>query len=414
MTQQIDLGNGVPKKWRVMRLKGFSQTIKGKSVDYLESPVIGSHVVLTLETLRTENPPFLNYAICDDPEQLCKSGDIIVIWDGAGVGEFLRAKEGLISSTTAKVVLDSNIIDPRFFWYFGDRIDEVMKHMPTGMGVPHLDPNIWANLEFAIPPLAEQCHIADYLDEKISSIDFYISGRENELKLLKLFKQSRINEVVVRGLKRDAEFIECGIDWLGIIPRHWRVRRIKDIFYESTELTSEGNEDLLSVSEYYGVAKRKERMDDDEEFESRAESLEGYKICHKGDLVSNIMLTWKRALGVSEYDGIVSPAYGVYRGIDIFPKYYHYLFRSDMYIAEFKRNSTGIIDSRLRLYSDKFFSIHTIYPPLSEQEEIANYLDEECEKIDRKYALIEEQIKQLQLLKRALINEVVTGKRKIA
>ena len=186
------------------------------------------------------------------------------------------------------------------------------------MGVPHLDPNIWANLEFAIPPLAEQCHIADYLDEKISSIDFYISGRENELKLLKLFKQSRINEVVVRGLKRDAEFIEWGIDWLGIIPRHWRVRRIKDIFYESTELTSEGNEDLLSVSEYYGVAKRKERMDDDEEFESSAESLEGYKICHKGDLVSNIMLTWKRALGVSEYDGIVSPAYGVYRGIDIF------------------------------------------------------------------------------------------------
>ena len=196
--------------------------------------------------------------------------------------------------------------------------------------------------------------------------------------------------------------------WLQHIPKHWEVKRMKDIFLESDEITETGKEDLLSVSEYYGVARRKDKMTEDEVYETRADSLIGYKVCHRGDLVSNIMLTWKRALGISNYDGIVSPAYAVYKGLGINSGYYHYLLRSDMYIAEFKRQSKGIIESRLRLYTDRFYNIPAIYPPLSEQEKIAHYLDKKVGDIDQKVSLIEKKIERYQLLKKSIINEVVT------
>ena len=177
-------------------------------------------------------------------------------------------------------------------------------------------------------------------------------------------------------------------------------------------MTETGQEDLLSVSEYYGVARRIDKMEDGE-YESRADSLVGYKVCKKDDLVINIMLAWKRGLGFSDFDGIVSPAYAVYRGKDIAPHYFHYLMRTDMYVAEYKRNSKGIIDSRLRMYTDRFNNIMAIVPPLSEQQAIAAYLDEKCSKIDAATENIGKQIDALKRLKRALINEVVTGQRAV-
>ena len=203
------------------------------------------------------------------------------------------------------------------------------------------------------------------------------------------------------------EIKDSGIEWIGDIPAHWEIKRLKSIFSECKDLSSTGEEDLLSVSEYYGVARRLDIKEDDE-FDSRADSLEGYKICKKNDLVINIMLAWKRGLGFSDYDGIVSPAYAVYRGKNIIPHYYHYLLRTDRYIAEFKRNSKGIIDSRLRLYSDRFFNIKTIVPPLAEQQAIADYLDKKTAEIDKQITALEKKSDAYQRLKRSLISEVVT------
>lgn len=186
----------IPEHWDVKRFKSFARTVKGKSVDYLEEPVDNSQIVLTLETLRSDSPQFYNYAVCDDPEQRCTPEDIIVIWDGAGVGEFLRAKEGLISSTTAKIALDEQVVFPNFFWYFGGRIEEVMKRMPTGMGIPHLNPVILATMEFALPPLHEQREIAEYLDEECRLIDEKCALIDEQIAKLQLLKRSLIREVV--------------------------------------------------------------------------------------------------------------------------------------------------------------------------------------------------------------------------
>ena len=168
-----------------------------------------------------------------------------------------------------------------------------------------------------------------------------------------------------------------------------------------------GNEELLSVSEYFGVVPRKV-IREDEDHLTRSDSLEGYLKVAQGDLVNNIMLMWKKGLGVSKYNGIVSPAYSVFRFVSSIPKYYHYLLRTNLYITEFRKNSRGIIQSRLRLYDDDFGEIYSHLPPLSEQKRIAFFLDTKTRKIDE---LIKKTKQKVDLLKEnrvALINHCVT------
>ena len=205
------------------------------------------------------------------------------------------------------------------------------------------------------------------------------------------------------------EMKDSGIEWIGEIPEGWKISRIKQLFSEVIDRCENGeNYTLLSVSEYYGVAPKSERISDDDML-THAETLDGYKICKENDLVMNIMLAWKRALGVSEYTGIVSPAYCIYRGKqNMYAKYFHYLFRTDVYANLFKQYSTGIIDSRLRLYPDKFLALKCQVPPIDTQHRIADYLDRKCSQIDAIIARQQEVIEKLKAYKLSVITEAVT------
>ena len=205
-----------------------------------------------------------------------------------------------------------------------------------------------------------------------------------------------------------------GVEWIGEIPEDWEVKRGKELFFEINDrCKNPENYPLLSVSEYYGVAPKSEKIDEGD-FITHAETLDGYKICQEGDIVQNIMLAWKRATGMSNYEGLISPAYCIYRpfkGVD--SKYYHYLFRTDVYADLFKQFSTGIIDSRLRLYPVKFLSLKYAYPPKSTQQHIASYLDKKCGKIEETIQNQQQVIEKLKAYKQSLITEAVTGKIKI-
>ena len=203
---------------------------------------------------------------------------------------------------------------------------------------------------------------------------------------------------------------DSGIEWIGEIPEGWEVKRIKFLFSERNERCDNNtNLPLLSVSEYYGVAQRKEKIKEEETL-VRASSIDGYKLCYQHDIVINIMLAWRSSLGESPVQGIVSPSYCVYKPIlsNIYSRYYHYLFRTDIYANVFKQYSTGIIDSRLRLYSDKFFSLFVQLPPLAEQQRIADYLDAKCAHIDQCLELTRQSMEKLRAYKLSCITEAVT------
>ena len=198
--------------------------------------------------------------------------------------------------------------------------------------------------------------------------------------------------------------------WIGDFPDHWEALRIKNLFQEMDSRSETGSEELLSVSHYTGVTLKRESLENEDDHLTNAASLVGYKLVQQGDLVINIMLAWNGSLGISPHNGMTSPSYCVYRikGNNN-PEYFGYLFTTNLFKAEFRRHSTGIIDSRLRLYSDKFFSIFTVVPPKDEQDEIVQYLIAQEEKIN---LFIQKKQRFIELLKeqrQSKIDEAVEG-----
>lgn len=202
-------------------------------------------------------------------------------------------------------------------------------------------------------------------------------------------------------MERYPSYKPSGVKWLGEIPSHWRLVKSKYLWKESFATSENGNEELLSVSQYDGITPAKG--------DSRSESLKGYKIVSENDLVINIMLAWMGGLGVSKYDGIVSPAYCVYKLTkDSNPKYLHYLYKTPLYLAEFARHSSGVIPSRWRMYTDDFGQVVSLLPPRKEQDAIVEYLDEKMAKIDAAIAQQQKMIDLLNERKQIIINRAVT------
>ena len=201
------------------------------------------------------------------------------------------------------------------------------------------------------------------------------------------------------------QYKDSGIEWIGKIPVSWDVKRLKEIFVERNNRDAKGKT-LLSVSQYYGIKPKAETDIADSHI---AESYDDYKVVQKGDFVMNIMLAWNGSYAVSDYEGIVSPAYCVYKfRKECCHKYLHYLLRTDGYQTAFKTMSRGIIDSRLRLYPEQFYTFNTIFPPVNEQQRISDYLDEKCGEIDSLIGLQEQMIDKLKAYKQSVITETVT------
>jgi type I restriction enzyme S subunit len=206
---------------------------------------------------------------------------------------------------------------------------------------------------------------------------------------------------------------DSGVGWIGEIPAHWKVKRAKYLFKEMNERSSGGAEDLLSVSHMTGITPRTEKN----VYMFMSEDYSGSKLCRPGDLVYNIMWAWMGALGVSDYFGIVSPSYAVYRPIEqdkFNRRYLEWLTRSALYVELYNRISTGLHSSRLRFYSHMFLSMFLGYPDREEQDKIVEFIESEIAKIDAAISVKAEQVQALGEYKTTLINSAVTGKIKVA
>ena len=198
---------------------------------------------------------------------------------------------------------------------------------------------------------------------------------------------------------------DSGIEWIGKIPETWAIERMKGLFIERNERNCKGRT-LLSVSQYFGIRPKSETDIADSHI---AESYDDYKEVYQGDFVMNIMLAWNGSYAVSEYDGMVSPAYCVFKfRKDCCKKYFHYLLRTNGYPTAFKTMSRGVIDSRLRLYPEQFYTFPVIIPSVDEQQRISDYLDAKCGEIDSLIALQEQMIEKLKAYKQSIITEAVT------
>lgn len=201
------------------------------------------------------------------------------------------------------------------------------------------------------------------------------------------------------------EMKDSGIAWIGKIPNNWTVERI-NIHLNRKEPRNPGNKEILSVYREYGVIPKSSR-DDNHNVTSLDTSK--YKYVKPGNLVINKMKAWQGSMGVSKYEGVVSPAYFIYHFIDnqLYKEYIHLLLRN-CYKDEFRRISGGIREGQWDLSPFAFERTKLIIPPYQEQQAIADFLDDKCADIDSLTGDIQKQIDILNEYKKSVITQAVT------
>ncbi|MDR2009031.1 MAG: restriction endonuclease subunit S [Bacteroidales bacterium] len=196
----IDWIGKIPEHWKIERFKNFANTLKGKNLEYHNSFFENSLPNLSLDYLRSNSSCMIYYCYSPDKSLIAKENDLIIIWDGAGVGEILKAKKGYISSTIAKLVFTKKC-DPGYFYYFRYILEYTLKRIPTGMGIPHLNPTVLNNFRFPFPPIEEQKEIKIYLDEKTQKIDSILKNIYLQIVKLQELRKTLINDVVTGKIK---------------------------------------------------------------------------------------------------------------------------------------------------------------------------------------------------------------------
>lgn len=261
-----------------------------------------------------------------------------------------------------------------------------------------------------VPPDIERKRIANFLEvqcDKISELSTKITESIEEYRKL---KQAVIAQAVTKGVRSDRKMKDSGIEWIGEIPLEWMTIRIKWVLNERKEKSENGEAEPLSMSQKYGIIPTKE-MD---VIPNMASSFIGAKVVYSGDLVFNKLKAHLGVFSVSQYDGLVSPDYAVYyaKGIaDV--KYLEYLFKTPQYIAEFRKNSSGVGAGLTRLYTDELFSIYCLFPHQDEQKEIVCYLNKKIKEIDTLIEKKEQYLSEIENYKKTLIYEYVTGKKEV-
>ena len=199
-----------------------------------------------------------------------------------------------------------------------------------------------------------------------------------------------------------------GVEWLGDVPAHWNVLPNRAIFVEMNE-REHPQEEMLSVTIAEGVIRQQVLLADSSKKDASRIDKSAYKLVRPGDIAYNKMRAWQGAIGVSEYSGIISPAYVVQRPRNgVKSRYLHYLLRTPAFAKESERWSYGITSDMWSLRPEHFKMIYSCVPPLSEQTAIVRYLDRTDERIRRYVSSRERLIELLEEYRQAVIHHAVT------
>lgn len=322
-----------------------------------------------------------------------------------------------VSDSRGKATPVLNVMDSkenkRYLMYYlrAAAYKDVFMSLSTGIRVRSCDLR-WNKLSvfpFLIPDINEQDSIVTYIDSQIKRVDDIISKAKASIEEYKSWKASIIYEAVTKGLDPNVEMKDSGVKWIGKIPSNWTTKSIKYIMQESKERTATGTEEMLSVTQKYGIIKSS-----DATISNPSTSTEDWRIVHIGDIVFNKYKAHSGVFFVSPLEGIVTFNYCVYRCFpDNCAKYFEYQFKTPRCIGEFITHMKGVGDSISPLYTTELYKIKVIVPPIEEQLRIVEYLNIQCPKIDEIISEKESLVADLESYKKSLIFEVVTGKRRV-
>lgn len=401
----------IPSEWKVERGKNVLVLLKRPVRDNDEVVTCFRDGEVILRSLRRTE----GFTMSDKEigYQGINEGDIVIHGMDGFAGAMGVSKSTGKGSPVLVVCSPKYDADPQYLIYYlrALAMTDVFIALATGIRERSCDLrwNKISELEFILPSAKEQQKIASFLDRKCAEIDEMIALQEKIVEELKAYKQSVITEAVTKGLNPDVPMRDSGIEWIGDIPKHWEILRIKNVLRESHSTTDTGEGEKLSVTQHKGILKTSEI-----EIANPSLSTIGWKIVVSNDIVFNKYKAHSGVFFVSPYDGIVTFNYSVYRCLDGYiPKFYEYVFKTVGCIGEFRKEMRGVGESISPLYTKDLLSINIYAPPQSEQQSIVGFLDMKCSEIESLISVKQSKIDSLKEYKKSIIYEYVTGKKEV-
>lgn len=435
MSQMKDSGiswvGEIPQNWEMKRLKYLFKFCKGLPItkDNLIDqglPVISYGQIHAKTNNGVDVRPHLlrfvdfSYQTFYPLSQVMR-GDFVFAdtsedYDGCGNCVYKR-NDSLLFAGYHTIIAHSIIeSDNRFFAYLflTDIWRRQIREKVSGVKVFSITQKTLSNSYIILPPLAEQQRIAEFLDRECGKIDGLKADIQAQIDTLEQYKRSVITEAVTHGLNPSAPMKDSKV-WYGQIPSEWKELKGKYVFKQRNDRGNNVCLQLLSPTQKYGVIPQDKYEELTGMNAVKLNDSTNYallKTIHKGDYCISLR-SFQGGFEYSEYEGVVSPAYQVfYPIITIADGYYKYLFKEKGFIDVMNSYTMSLRDGK-NIAFDDFGDTFIPLPPLDEQQEIADYLDNKCAEIEQIIADKKSQIETLDGYKKSLIYEYVTGKKEV-
>lgn len=406
----------IPKHWEVHPVYAYFEEAKTKNYRMQEQNLLSlSYGRIIRKDINTNGgllpASFNTYNVVEAGDIIIRPTDLQN--DKRSLRTGLVKEQGIITSAYIDLRPKDNV-NSKYYHYLLHSYDVIKVFYNMGNGVRQgLNFSEFAKLLLLEQTTVEQQQIADYLDTKCSEIDATAEDIQKEISLLEDYKKSVITEAVTKGLNPDAEMKDSGVKWIGEIPVNWQAVNPRWLFAQRKDRAKKGMEQY-TASQKYGVISQKDYMNRiGGSIVTVQKDFDILKMVCEGDFVIH-MRSFQGGLEYSEHTGSISSAY-----VMLIPqkntgecRYFKWLFKSASYINALQSTSNLIRDGQAMRYSN-FIQIIIPYPPLDEQQQIADFLDTKCSEID---AIIADKKRQRGILaeyKKSLIYEYVTGKKEV-
>ncbi|MDR4229250.1 restriction endonuclease subunit S [Bacillus mojavensis] len=436
MKRETWFNNEIPRGWEVTRLK--SVIISVKNGIWGDEPLNNSDDIECVRIadfdrkkniVKDKEFTLRNIPKIQSENYLLKKGDLLIEKSGGGekqpvgfVVQYNLDKKAVYANFMAKIELNSQKVDSTFMNYVFSSLYAVkanLKAFNQTTGIQNLNKSVYLNEVFMYPSLNVQKNIVNFLNKKIQAIDETINKKQKMVELLEQQRQSIITEAVTKGLNSNVKMKDSGVEWIGEIPEHWTVNKIKRIV------------DILTC----GYASTPTYVDESKgvpflsaQNVSRSGKLKLEKYNYISQELHNSLTKYKKPMKGDILQVRVGAGIGQTCIVDVDFDFSIYVSLSHIRVKKFIHNKylTYILGSR---NFNEYANMQTLqaggvgnlnvsdlekskipYPSLKEQIEIASYLEVECSKIDNLVESINKQIEKLKEYRQALIYEAVTGK----
>ena len=412
----------VPAHWEVRRLKswlGVNERVLSEDTDpdysfsYLDIGSVGTGRLTSKPArIRFGNSP-------SRARRIVSSGDTIVstvrtylkaVWHASDAGTDLIASTGFVVLTPLRDAI------PKFVSYFcqSDPFTNRVTAESVGIAYPAIADTKLAKLPICIPPVHEQAAITRFLDHADRRIQRYIRAKEKSIRLLEEQKQIIIHyaimgQIDVRTGQPYPAYKDSGVEWLAEIPRHWGVWRSKRVFRRRTELARPSDTQLSATQAYGVIAQAEYERRIGRKVTKILRHLDKRRHVEVDDFVIS-MRSFQGGLERAWESGCIRSSYIVLRpATRLIVGYFGHLFKSSGYIAALQSTANFIRDGQ-DLNFENFCSVALPFPPLEEQQRIAEALDRTTEDVRTRIETSRKQIDLLREYRSRLIADVVTGK----